>query len=143
MSTVEILIQDVNGCYQKARALLDSASECSYMTENCRNRIGVVRQKCHLAVGGIAGVKVPTIKFLAQLIIRPVRHSEPQLSIEAYIVPKITGFTPSKYILDVEWAHLKGLELADPNFNTPLPVDVLLGAEMSPTLFEEGDVKIH
>lgn len=67
ISTVEILIQDVSGCYQKTRALLDSTSECSYMTENCRNRIGVVRQKCHLAVGGIAGVKVPKIKSRAQL----------------------------------------------------------------------------
>lgn len=72
------------------------------------------------------------------MIIRPVRYSESQLSFEAYIVPKITRFTPSKHILDAEWVHLKGLELADPNFNTPLPVDVLLNAEMFPYIIQSG-----
>lgn len=61
ISTVEMLIQDINGFYHKSRALLDSVSECSYMIKNFQNQIGVVWQKFHLAVGGIAGVKIPTI----------------------------------------------------------------------------------
>lgn len=138
MSTVEILIQDANGCYQRARALLDSASESSYMTESCRYRLGVSRQKCHLAVSGISGVKVPTIKARAQVVIRPVRHHEPQMTIEAYVVTQITGCTPSKHIRNADWVHLKDLELADPNFNEPLPVDVLLGAEVFPYIIRSG-----
>lgn len=138
MSTVEILIQDVNGYFQKVRALLDCASESSYLTENCRNRLGIARQRCNLTVSGISGVRIPAIKAKAQLVISPVRHSEPQLDINTYLVPRITGFTPSKRIQKAEWSHLNGVELADPNYNEPLPVDVLLGADVFPYIIRSG-----
>lgn len=83
-------------------------------------------------------MSVPAIKARAHLVIRSVRHSEPQLAVDAYVVPQITRLTPSKYIINAEWSHLNGLELADPKFNKQLPVDILLGADIFPYVIREG-----
>lgn len=48
------------------------------------------------------------------------------------MLPRITGLIPSERVIQAEWSHLEGLELADPRYNEPLPIDILLGADVFP-----------
>ena len=51
---------------------------------------------------------------------------------------KVTSDLPlSPTPFDDEWQHLKGLELADPNFGTPGAIDLVLGTEIF------GQVVLH
>ncbi|XP_028042654.1 uncharacterized protein LOC114252370, partial [Bombyx mandarina] len=55
------------------------------------------------------------------------------LNVEAYVMPsRLTTYLPSTTIADstLSWSHLKGLKLADPTFNQPGRVDMLLGVEV-------------
>lgn len=58
-------------------------------------------------------------------------HSNEKISLQAYILPVLTAHLPSFSLKDPHWPHLDGLQLADPDFLTPGPVDMVLGA--SPT----------
>lgn len=138
MSTMAVLVQDSSGQYQEARALLDSGSQSSFLTEHCRNRLGVTRDKCSVAVQAMAGLQVPPIKARTQIIIRPVRRDTPLFTVETFILPRITGLIPSERVVKTEWAHVQGLDLADPRYDEPLPIDILLGADVFPYIIS-GD----
>lgn len=132
MSTIAVLVQDASGQYQEARALLDSGSQSSFITEHYRNRLGLTRNKCSVAVQAMAGLQVPPIKARTQIIIRPVKNRTPQLTVDAFILPRITGLIPTERVLKTDWFHIQDLDLADPRYNEPLPIDILLGADVFP-----------
>ncbi|KAL4083777.1 hypothetical protein QTP88_029093 [Uroleucon formosanum] len=136
--TVAILVQDLNGDYQEFRALLDGASESSCMTEVCGRKLGLARQKCNLVVRGMSDVQVASIKSHVNLNLRHLRSSTPEINVHAYVVPRITGLLPSRRVWKAEWQHLKGLELADPRYDEPMPVDILLGVDVVPYVTRSG-----
>ena len=58
-------------------------------------------------------------------------HETNQLPVEAVVLPKITADMPVRHVpFNGKWKHLKGLHLADPDFNVPGSVDLLLGADL-------------
>jgi len=127
-----VLVQNSSGQYQEARALLDSGSQNSFLTEHCRNRLGVTRDKCSVAVKAMARLQVPTIKARTQIIIRSVKRNTPLFTVETFILPRITGLISSERVVKTEWAHVQGLNLAGPRYDEPLPIDILLGADVFP-----------
>ncbi|XP_063992903.1 uncharacterized protein LOC135170776 [Diachasmimorpha longicaudata] len=50
------------------------------------------------------------------------------LEIEAYVLKVLTSSLSTLSSEYGKWDHLKGLELADPDFITPAPIDVIFGA---------------
>ena len=61
----------------------------------------------------------------------PLRASQPRLSLEAVIVPKVTCDLPlegAKHLKDLP--HLKDLDLADPVFYMPGKIDIMLGCNV-------------
>ncbi|XP_063993926.1 uncharacterized protein LOC135171371 [Diachasmimorpha longicaudata] len=50
--------------------------------------------------------------------------------VDAYILNLLTALLPTFASDHGEWGHLRGLELSDPEFLTPAPVDVILGADV-------------
>ena len=53
------------------------------------------------------------------------------LKLEALVLPKITSDVPSYNVaFDSKWKNLADLELADPDFETPGSIDILLGADI-------------
>lgn len=107
-------------------------SQSSFLTEHCRKRMGLVRRKCDVKLQAVAGTPVPSIKAKAELVIRPVNKETPELIVDAFVLPKITGLTPSNRVRKVEWPHIRVLQLADPRYNESLPIDILLGADVLP-----------
>ena len=54
------------------------------------------------------------------------------------MLPKVTTNMPANSVGPIEKRkHLKGLDLADPEFGTPSPVDMLLGAD------HYGEILLH
>ncbi|GBL68765.1 hypothetical protein AVEN_12096-1 [Araneus ventricosus] len=64
-----------------------------------------------------------------------------ELGLNLLIVPKITDFLPSN-VLDIGQLNIpKRSELADPNFDKPGKIDMLIGAELIYEIIKDG--KIH
>ncbi|KMQ86362.1 gag-pol protein [Lasius niger] len=62
-----------------------------------------------------------------------------EFSVSAFILPKVTGRIPSRQVT-ASWNHLRGLQLADPEFATPGPIDIILGADVYGSLLL-GDIR--
>lgn len=58
-----------------------------------------------------------------------------KVSVEVYIIKSITTVLPSETIAAIEWVC--GLPLADPQFNTPNKIDMLLGADVYSQIIQE------
>jgi Putative peptidase (DUF1758) len=51
------------------------------------------------------------------------------IHVEAMTLNKVTGSLPKFHSARHNWSHLAGLDLADPSFNKPGPIDILLQAD--------------
>jgi len=102
------------------------------------NFIGVTRDKCSVAVQAMVSLQVPPIKARTQIIIKPVKRNTSLFIVETFILTRITRLIPSEHVVKTEWAHVQSLDLADPRYDEPLSLDILLGADVFPYIIS-GD----
>lgn len=63
------------------------------------------------------------------------------ISVTALVVNKISSSIPAEKLKADEWCHLQDLLLADPEFNIPNPVDILLGTEHFWSILESEKIQ--
>nr|XP_046491880.1 uncharacterized protein LOC124223690 [Neodiprion pinetum] len=56
-------------------------------------------------------------------------------------IKKLTSYIPPARMITTAWLHIKGLELADPQFFNSLPIDLVLGVEVYGAILENGLIK--
>lgn len=137
LSTAMVDILDVRGNYQSVRVLLDSGSQTNIISQKCLNRLGLPSSPLSLAIFGLGKTSSSVSKGVT-CTIRPKDRLEPQFSIETVVLPKICSDMPNAYIECHEWKHLANLKLADPHFNVPKEIELLLGADIFPLLLRNG-----
>lgn len=140
LSTAQVEIRDAYGGFQRVRVLLDTASMANFISEPCVNRLGLARTNCSQSLEGLNGMSSATSKGMANCFIKPVTNKNPTFCFDAVILPKLCSTQPKVNIHIDEWKHIKGLSLADPKFNIPGPIDILLGAELVPYILGPGRV---
>nr|CAI5844026.1 unnamed protein product [Callosobruchus analis] len=117
----------VGGQTYTARALLDSGSQSSFVTEALCNRLQLEKLHIDHTVRGI-GMGTINIKNRVNIKISSV-YNKFELDVGCLVISKITDKLPrctfKKSIIKIP-EHLK---LADPNFNVTGEVDILLGAQ--------------
>nr|CAI5841831.1 unnamed protein product [Callosobruchus analis] len=117
----------VGGQTYTARALLDSGSQSSFVTQALCNRLQLKKLHIDHTVRGI-GMGTINIKNRVNIKISSV-YNKFELDIGCLVISKITDKLPrctfKKSIIKIP-EHLK---LADPNFNVTGEVDILLGAQ--------------
>jgi hypothetical protein len=74
----------------------------------------------------------------SECIIRPRNSSIEHQKIIAHVLPNITGDQPSNPVDISRWKHISNLNLADPEFNSPHRVEMLLGGDVYATLLRPG-----
>ncbi|CAI6343478.1 unnamed protein product [Macrosiphum euphorbiae] len=141
LATAIVVVQTTHGYSVNVRALLDSASQSSFVTERCVHLLGLQRENRDIVVQALAGTQVPVVKGSTTINVRPVGLENPQFNVNALILPRITGPIPSERVFTEPWPHTVGLNLADPDYEKPLPVDILLGADVFPQLIL-GDKRV-
>lgn len=120
------------------RALLDSASQASFITEKCVNKLQLKRNKLNISIGGIGACGVGNARSSVALNIKSRVHPDLNFQVEAIVLKRVTENLPSATFDPSNWPHIKGLELADPSFYKPGEVDVLLGADIYGDLIQDG-----
>jgi len=56
----------------------------------------------------------------------------------AYVLPKLTSFKRRQRIRKEDWPHLRGLQLADLNYDKPSTIDIVLEADIYVMLMKDG-----
>ena len=126
LATALVKCPDIYGVYHTFRALIDQGSESSFITEHVAQTLRIPKNKSSTTIYGIGNNPYncsSSIQFKIQSI-----HSNYQLNVKALVLPFITKPVPSNK-LNINWEHLQGLKLADPCFNQPSQVNILIGSD--------------
>nr|XP_012234631.1 PREDICTED: uncharacterized protein LOC105679278 [Linepithema humile] len=141
LATAQVQVSSLEGNTTKARLLLDQGSEISLITERLAQRLRLSRQRSSVPLVGIGAQPSNTTKGIVRFKIKPHFDSRFEAVISAHVLPSLTTTIPAREICQNSWLHLKGLQLADPLFSTPGPIDLLLGADVYGQILNEGVVK--
>ncbi|XP_072380839.1 uncharacterized protein [Diabrotica undecimpunctata] len=129
LATAKVHIYPVNGRRILARAILDSGSQSSFITESLAKSIGCKRHPSSLRISGILNDS-NVIKERVTIDIFPRNSSAKRLTLSCAVIPSITNCLP-QIAIDIRkfkiTSHILN-RLADEDFGQPAGIDLLIGA---------------
>ncbi|XP_055910832.1 uncharacterized protein LOC129945200 [Eupeodes corollae] len=128
LPTILALVEDFKGNLQNCRILVDSGSQVSFVGESFVQRLGIPRKHARIPISGVSSSDAGYTKGVVSLTLIS-RFDKTSLVIDAYVMPKVTSNLPSRSFDPSRLLHIRGLELADPSFNSSGSIDILLGAD--------------
>nr|XP_049706052.1 uncharacterized protein LOC126056570 [Helicoverpa armigera] len=123
------------------RALVDQGSQASFISEKATQLLKLTR---HTARGSIIGVGSTrtNVDHVVQLRIGSRWNPSFEINVQAYVMNKqLTTKIPSKAVTVTHWPHLEGLNLADPEYHKPGPIDLLLGVKEYAQIVQQQLIK--
>lgn len=141
LSTAIIKVLDADNKFHFARALLDSGSQPSFISEALCQRLNLKRAKLNSPVSGIGQSKV-NVRFGVTILIAS-RFGNFESNLDCLVLPKLTVALPSCHIDVTRWQILSHLPLADPQFNVSQGVDIIIGAELFCSLLENQQIRLN
>ncbi|XP_011170485.2 uncharacterized protein LOC105203396 [Solenopsis invicta] len=130
LTTAQVLLEGSSGRQLTVRALLDSGSEASFITESAAQLLRAPRRRVRVAVSGLQGTRTGEAATTVNLIIKSRKDPTFRLETEAFVLRRLTGLLPPERVAARVWPHLTNLPLADPDFASPAAVDVVLSADI-------------
>ncbi|XP_055714979.1 uncharacterized protein LOC129809188 [Phlebotomus papatasi] len=131
LPTALIKIRAHNGRWDIFRALVDTGSAETFISEEAVQNLALPRQKINAPIQGIGQASAGISKYSVELQIKPRFPSNIALHERALVLPKLTGMMPSRSISATATKHINNnMILADPTFNIPGPIDLILGINL-------------
>lgn len=118
------------------RAFLDMGSQMSCVTESLVQHLELRRRPLNGGCTGIGNTPV-NLHGMVKLSILSWDGSH-AFSVNAAIIKRVTRDLPTVAVDATKWPHLSTIQLADPDYGTPGPISILLGAEIMGSLMENG-----
>ncbi|XP_055615339.1 uncharacterized protein LOC129761628 [Toxorhynchites rutilus septentrionalis] len=140
LQTAIVKVYNSNGQMQWARALLDPASQLSLITENLVQKLKLRRHPDRQEIGGVGN---SIIVSHHTVVVRMGSHcTEFVMNEPCHVLRKITRDLPARNIDISLWNLPPHIVLADPNFDKPGPIDILIGMEKYYDLLVDGCSRI-
>ncbi|XP_065094995.1 uncharacterized protein LOC135716231 [Ochlerotatus camptorhynchus] len=141
LPTVVAKLRGGDGKLHDVRMLIDCGSQASLITTACANRLGLRRSNASLEITGVSGEVVGTTAGIVTLVISSRFNEETKLTTQAFVLGRLTATLPCQRFDVASMPYLKGLQLADPHFNQPSSVEVILGSDVFLSVLQAGQVK--
>ena len=130
LMTCRVLVTAPDGSTVNARALLDSASSASFVSERLAKSLCLPRLHQTTTISGVAGLTRSSLQALTNLTISSTQDGG-KFEITAIVVPRVTCDLPVHPVsFGSSWNHLTDIPLADPDFGCPGRIDLLLGVDV-------------
>ncbi|XP_063386735.1 uncharacterized protein LOC134672718 [Cydia fagiglandana] len=144
LTTALVKVENKGNCHT-LRAFLDQGSQISFVSEHTVQLLQLHKIPANGSVdpSGLGGEKIllsTPIKHKVQFKIQSTCGSF-SCVVQAYVVRQVTNPIPSQKVEIHDWPELKKLKMADPGYDTPGHVDMLLGAEVYGQTLIEGMVR--
>lgn len=130
LSTACVPLEPDNGLVMTVRALLDSGSEESFLSEHVAQSLGLKSTSVNVAVAGVGNSTTAVARKCVSATLKTVHDSNFALKFSALVLKKVTSLVPRSGVSAKLWPHLEGLTLADPHYGTPGRVDCILSSEV-------------
>jgi hypothetical protein len=129
LSTALTNVKDADGKLHNCHALLDADSQLPFVIEDMAERLNLKLSKCLIPVTGINNV---TARFVAHTceVKLCFKICNFHTTVNCAVIREITSNLIAQPIDCRDWKLPEDIQLADPSFNTPTKVNVLLGADV-------------
>ena len=132
LMTCCVIVSTPNGLYLQARAILDSASSASFISERLARSLHLPFIHRVTSITGIATLTCgSTTHSVTTFSGSAVSSLSNQITITAVVIPKVSCDLPVNPVpRDSSWKHIEGIQLADPEFSKPGRVYILLDVDV-------------
>ena len=113
LSTAYVMIKDANGTPLTFRAMLDSGSQASFISECRANALKVKVLGDSISITPFGSSSSQKTKGVLSTVLNDAVH------VDLHVVPKISNLVPPQKVMIPTLESVKNLKLADPNFNSP------------------------
>ena len=129
LPTALVFVCDSNGKHVLARALMDTGAQASFISKSFLSRLGLKRDQQRIPVSCLADGKLTETQGKVNLSIRSRIDDTTTLSVTAHVLSKLTGDVPqTNPNLTCVDSLLTEFKLADPSFNIPSEIQIIIGA---------------
>ncbi|XP_050294291.1 uncharacterized protein LOC126734638 [Anthonomus grandis grandis] len=140
LSTAIIKVFDTTDKSHLCRVLLDSGSQSNFISERLCNLLQLPIENIKHSITGISQ-KIETINSRVFAKVQS-NFSNFEANISCLVLKSITGNIPA-ISFDSSLLHIpKNIALADPDFSSAKPIDLLLGADIFWELIHIGQIKL-
>ncbi|XP_075162598.1 uncharacterized protein LOC142235215 [Haematobia irritans] len=129
---------DVNGMVFTARALLDSGSQASFISERLQRRVGIQTTKVNARISGLNNALAGLTQKQCTFNLMSGGGNGVKVEVNALVLPQLTGKLPSSSVSIPEQYSFGDMQLADPHFGKSDQIDILIGADVYPQIILEG-----
>ncbi|XP_059217691.1 uncharacterized protein LOC131994814 [Stomoxys calcitrans] len=123
-----------SGEIYRARALLDSGSEGSFISERLSNMLRLPTKRVSATISGLNHSISAAVQKKCCFAIGSEIDDDFELIVSALVVPHLSNNLPSNTIDVQSLSDLPPLQLADPRFYESAKIDLLLGADVFPSI---------
>lgn len=140
LATAIIEVVGSSGEPYNARALLDSGAQINLMTTKLCNKIKAKHNDVAQKINGIGTAKIQSTKR-ASFVIKS-KASGFQAHLEAFVLKEVSTTQPTNMVNIKSWKIPANIKLADPKFNVPADIDLIIGGELFFKLLSVGMISI-
>ncbi|CAH2094399.1 unnamed protein product [Euphydryas editha] len=141
LATALVKAESQNGSSQILRALVDQGSQASFITEAAAQLLRLKRVVSKTTIAGIGGNGDVVSRHVVNINIQSLHDSSFTLTVTAHVLSSLTSVMPDTNFELKNWPEIHSIRLADPKFNRPNKIDILLGAETYCRIIKEGLIK--
>ena len=118
LMTSYVTVEAPDGTSVCARALLDSASSASFVSERLAQSLKLSRTSQNTRISGVAGLTHKTpVQSIANFSLSSTHSPNLKIGVTAIVVPRVTRDLPLRPIpMALSWSHITDIPLADPDF---------------------------
>ena len=137
LPTAKVLIIH-NGRSTQARCFIDTGSQVTLVSEKLVDKLHMKRENYKGILKGSGDQELQRPNGKTQFILQSNIDSDFKIKLDAVIYEKVTSDLPSRKI-EEEWTHLRNFRpaMADPEWDVPAPVDIILGADVADLIMED------
>ncbi|XP_059061455.1 uncharacterized protein LOC131854365 [Achroia grisella] len=141
LGTARLHVRDMYGGSQDCRAVLDSGAQCSFITTDCAQRLGLPRKQCPYSIYGLGGEAVKN-HGMVTCTFSSRRVHEPYFTVDMVVVSKVSTDMPNISFPSTVIDEYKNFTLADPFYYKRSRVDILLGNDIVSELIKDKPIII-
>ena len=141
LATAIVRVRARSGEIIALRAFLDPGAQATLISSAAAHQLNLPKRAIKAQISGIGDTPFVQGKSLISIDIHTYSTSEFVQTTEAIVLNKLTAMLPSHKIDHSHWDHIQNLTLADPTFDNPGRIDLLLGADVCANVQKSGLVR--
>ncbi|XP_046426001.1 uncharacterized protein LOC124182586 [Neodiprion fabricii] len=140
MVTAMVNATDRHKAHVPCRALIDTCSTANFVTEDFAATLRLPRKRCNLSVGTLNGLATQSQGRVTIMI--SSRYNNYSRTLDFLTVSRIASLVPDTQIERELIPIPPNINLADPGFHKPAPVQMLISAGPALTLLSIGQINL-